>query len=106
VLATQLLIAFISWTTPLPVREGSFRTPCEIFYRGRAPFSVICEVTIGAIEGHVAESVKTPNGKAFVIENGRLDHNKWLLDHKNAIFTSKDKESKFCCKNAEVEICF
>jgi hypothetical protein len=104
-----VLIALISSITPLPAepaKEGRFRTPCEIFYRGKAPFNVICEVTIGAIEGYVVESAKTPNGKAFVIENERFDHNKWLLDHKKAVFTSKDKNSKFCCKNYEVEICF
>jgi hypothetical protein len=107
-----VLIALIFWTTPSPAgapspaKEGSFRTPCEIFYRGKAAFVVICKITINATEGHVVELARTPNGKAFVIKNERSNHNEWLLDQEKAVFTSKDKESKFCCKNAEVEICF
>jgi hypothetical protein len=60
-------------------------------------------VTISIAKTHVVEVARTPNGKAFRIENDRLDPNKWYLDHEEAILTSKEPEP--CYKNAEVEIC-
>jgi hypothetical protein len=98
------LAALICWTTPVPGFEGKFRLPCEILYRGEAPFVVTCEVTIKSIEGSVVELARTPNGKTFVIKNGRVDHNEWLLDHKRAVLVSE--EPKFCCENDTVEVCF
>jgi hypothetical protein len=67
------LLALISWITPSPANQGSIQVPCEISYG--TPFVVICDVTISAIEGwhHVVETVRTPNGKAFVIENENKD---------------------------------
>jgi hypothetical protein len=103
--ATLIVVAaLISWAPPARGFEGRFRVPCEILYRGAAPFVVTCEVTLKTSKGHVLELARTPNGKFFVIENVISDYNKWLLNRKKAVVVSEGPE--FCCENANVEVCF
>src|SRR5262245_1446035 len=98
------LVALIAGSTPTPGFQGSFRIPCEISYRGKAPVVVICTVTIITTRGHIVETARTPNGRAFVVKNDGWDQNAWLLDHEKAVLTSK--EPKPCYKNIEVQVCF
>ena len=104
-LGTTLIgfVALISWPTPAPSFEGSFRVPCEISYRGEAPFVVICAVKVTTTRGHVVEIARTPNGRAFVVKNDGGSE-EWLLDHEKAVLTSEEPNP--CYKNAEVQVCF
>src|SRR5215469_14251189 len=83
--------------------EGVFKLPCLISYHNKVPFIVNCTVTININTEHVVEMARTPNGKAFIIENDKLDTGKWYLNHEVAIMTLYQPET--CYRNAEVKLC-
>jgi hypothetical protein len=100
-----VVVAPIFWVAPTLAFEGTYKAPCEIFYRGVKPFVVTCTVRVGLNKKHVVMSAQTPNGKAFVIENGGPDENEWFLDHKVAeVLRTNDPDP--CFQNEKVRVCF
>jgi hypothetical protein len=83
--------------------DGKFKLPCMIFYNEKPAFVVTCEVRINVTERHFLELARTPNGRTFVIENGKVDASKWYLDHEAAVETSG--EPLPCYRNARVQVC-
>jgi hypothetical protein len=84
--------------------EAEFRLPCMIDYRGKPEIVVTCLVRIHISKEIAVETVKTPNGGTFIIENDKSDTNKWYLDHATAVKTSDEPIS--CYRNDRVQICF
>lgn len=100
--ALIVLSALIFRAAPILAFERIYREPCEIAYKGDRPFVVTCVVSVGIDNQHVVMTARTPNGKAFIIENGGPDENEWFLDHKEAEVKGPDP----CFQNAQVKVCF
>jgi hypothetical protein len=103
--ALIVLGAMIFWAVPTLGFEGTYKAPCEIFYKGDKPFVVTCTIRVGLNRKHVVMLARTPNGKSFRIENGGPDQNEWFLDHK-AAEVIKAKQPDPCFQNEKVKVCF
>jgi hypothetical protein len=100
-----ILVALIFWAAPTMGFVGSYRAPCEIFYKGDKPLVVTCMVTVGLNRKHVVMLARTPNGRTFIIENGGPGQDKWFLNHKVAAVL-KSKGPDPCFQNEQVKVCF
>lgn len=84
--------------------QSLFKLPCTISYDGGASIATHCLVKNSASQGSVIERVQTPNGKIFILENDRVDHEKWYLDHKVAVKVSDEPDP--CYQNEKLTLCF
>jgi hypothetical protein len=101
--ALSIFAALIFYGDAAAGFEVEFKLPCFITYNEKPSIVVTCLVTIITSKDLVVETVKTPNGKMFIIANDKTDPNKWYLDHATAVKTSD--EPLPCYRNDRVQIC-
>lgn len=75
--------------------------PCMISYDGQIPITTTCLVNVEASNDVYYETIRTRNGKSFVIQ--KTDLAKWYLDHEQAIKVSDEPNT--CYQNRQVKIC-
>ncbi len=63
-----LIILTMHATVALADR-ATYRLPCTISYKGKPPIATNCLVDIESSRRRVLETIRTRNGKAFVIQH-------------------------------------
>jgi hypothetical protein len=101
-LAIPLIVVF--WTNASAGSQSLFKLPCMISYNGSPSIATDCEVSSTLERGYTVERVRTPNGKSFILENGKSEIDEWYLNHQKA--TKVSDEPNPCYRSALVEICF
>jgi hypothetical protein len=82
--------------------QSAYRLPCMIFYRGAAPITTNCVVNITATGNSWIETVKTENGRKFIIHKDGAE--RWYLDHE--LSDKVSDEPNTCYQNRELKLCF
>ena len=83
--------------------KATYNLPCMVSYDGRPPITTICVADITSTGGMTLETLKTPNGKRFIIENAPSDAREWYIDHKPAVKVSEEPYT--CYQSREVKLC-
>ena len=99
-----ILLVVLSYTHALAGSESLFKLPCTISYNGNPPIETNCIVRSSMSQGFMVDTVQTPNGKTFILENDQSDTDKWYLNHQAAVKVSGEPNP--CYQNTTVSICF
>ena len=99
--AAIAIITLLVHATAVLAFQATYRLPCMISYDGRMPITTTCLVNIGVTGDRWLETVKTENGRAFVIE--KTNTTQWYLDHERAVKVSDEPNT--CYQSLQVRVC-
>jgi len=84
--------------------DAMYKLPCSISYDGKPIITTNCMMSMRISKEVMVATIKTPNGRTFIIENDIADVNGWYLNHKRAEKVSDEPNT--CYQNTQVKICF
>ena len=102
--AVLILIILSVHATLAPADRVTYRLPCTISYKGKPTLATNCLIEIESSRGRVLETMRTKNGKAFVVQHDTLKGEQWYIDHAPA--TRISDEPSTCYQNVEVTLCY
>ena len=83
--------------------DATYNLPCIVDYNGKPPITTSCLTDINNSRGTIVETIKTHNGKSFIIENNKSDDHEWYIDRKPAERISEEPYT--CYQSREVKLC-
>jgi hypothetical protein len=101
--AILILIILSVHATVVSADRATYRLPCTISYKGKPTLATNCLVDIKSSGGTVLETIRTRNGKAFIIQHDNSMAEEWYIDHAPA--TRISDEPSTCYQNEEVTLC-
>jgi hypothetical protein len=102
-MAIVTLIILSTHATAALADRATYRLPCTISYKGKPPVTTDCLVDIDSSRGRVLETIRTRNGKVFVIQHDNSEGEVWYIDHTPATMISEEPST--CYQNVEVTLC-
>jgi hypothetical protein len=101
--AIATLIILSMYATAAFAYRATYWLPCSISYKGKPPVMTHCLADIESSQRRVLETIKTRNGKAFIIQHDNSAGDEWYIDHAPA--TRISDEPSTCYQNEEVKLC-